>query len=81
MALATNSEELRIVSIGADSTYFGADVTQLRGHDDIIVTLSVDWSGHWIATGAKDNTARLWRGKSRSILKRPESQSIGCRGT
>lgn len=66
LALATNSEEIRIVSLAQDSdsqngTYFGADVAQLKGHDDIIICLDIDWSGHWIATGAKDNTARLWR--------------------
>jgi U3 small nucleolar RNA-associated protein 13 len=67
LALATNSEEIRIVSLAqADesseaSTYFGADVAQLKGHEDIIICLDIDWSGHWIATGAKDNTARLWR--------------------
>jgi U3 small nucleolar RNA-associated protein 13 len=66
LALATNSEELRIVSLAQngsddDGTYFGADVAQLTGHDDIIICLDIDWSGHWVATGAKDNTAKLWR--------------------
>jgi U3 small nucleolar RNA-associated protein 13 len=64
LALATNSEEIRIVSLAqgaSSSTYFGADVAQLKGHEDIIICLDIDWSGHWIATGAKDNTARLWR--------------------
>ena len=64
LALATNSEEIRIVSLGQKentTTYFGADIAQLKGHEDIIICLDVDWSGHWIATGAKDNTARLWR--------------------
>ncbi|KAI9046451.1 hypothetical protein LZ554_009200 [Drepanopeziza brunnea f. sp. 'monogermtubi'] len=62
LALATNSEEIRIVSVDPDaSDYFGADVAQLQGHEDIIICLDIDWSGHWIATGAKDNTARLWR--------------------
>lgn len=65
LALATNSEEIRIVSLAqedsTDGTYFGADIAQLRGHEDIIICLATDWSGHWIATGAKDNTARLWR--------------------
>ena len=70
-ALATNSESLRIVSAidgiaenGDETTgrrYFGQDVASLKGHKGIIITLDVDWSGHWIATGAKDNTARLWR--------------------
>ncbi|KAF4465547.1 utp13-u3 snornp [Fusarium albosuccineum] len=74
VALATNSEDVRLVSVsenkasegeitwGSDSTpYFGQDVALLKGHDEIIISLDIDWSGHWIATGAKDNTARLWR--------------------
>ncbi|OLN82072.1 putative U3 small nucleolar RNA-associated protein 13 [Colletotrichum chlorophyti] len=64
LALATNAEDIRIVSVKEDSpndTYFGQDLALLKGHDDIIVSLDVDWSGYWVATGAKDNTARLWR--------------------
>ena len=70
LALATNTEDVRIVSLipsenetssAASANYFGVDVALLRGHEDIIICLSVDWSGHWLATGAKDNTARLWR--------------------
>ncbi|CZS94115.1 related to UTP13-U3 snoRNP protein [Rhynchosporium agropyri] len=76
LALATNSEEIRIVSLGtgADADYFGADVAQLHGHEDIIICLDIDWSGHWIATGAKDNTARLWRID-------PETSSFTCHTT
>lgn len=75
MALATNSEDIRLISVAEeqgeakDSTawdsnataYFGQDVALLRGHEDIVISLDIDWSGHWVATGAKDNTARLWR--------------------
>ncbi|KAI0977307.1 WD40-repeat-containing domain protein, partial [Xylaria arbuscula] len=69
MALATNSEDIRIVSVSepsdgttlVSSEYFGQDIALLKGHDDIIITLDVDWSGHWVATGAKDNTAKIWR--------------------
>ncbi|OJJ44678.1 hypothetical protein ASPZODRAFT_144637 [Penicilliopsis zonata CBS 506.65] len=70
LALATNTESIRVVSIGQSEDgpsdqgkdrFFGADVTHLEGHDDIIICIDVDWSGHWLATGAKDNTARLWR--------------------
>ncbi|KAG6053729.1 hypothetical protein E4U17_004405 [Claviceps sp. LM77 group G4] len=79
MALATNSEDVRLISVAKDSEdhrdngdeagswdskaapYFGQDVALLRGHEDIVISLDVDWSGHWIATGAKDNNARLWR--------------------
>lgn len=80
LALATNSEEIRIVSLAQDdestekSRYFGADVAQLKGHDDIIICLDIDWSGHWIVTGAKDNTARLWRID-------PENGSFVCHTT
>ncbi|KAI1391032.1 U3 small nucleolar RNA-associated protein [Hypoxylon trugodes] len=70
MALATNSEDIRIVSVTepksgtkplVSSEYFGQDIALLKGHDDIIISLDVDWSGHWVATGAKDNAAKLWR--------------------
>lgn len=65
MALAINTESVKIVSIKGqanDSTMdFGSDISALDGHKDIIICLDVDWSGHWLATGAKDNTARLWR--------------------
>lgn len=69
LALATNTESIRLVSVAPSEDrpsaqgeeFFGADVAHLEGHDDIIICLDVDWSGHFIATGAKDNTARLWR--------------------
>ena len=69
LALATNTESIRVVSIGPSpdrpsyqgEDFFGADVTYLEDHDDIIICLDVDWSGHWLVTGAKDNSARLWR--------------------
>lgn len=78
LAVATNLEEIRILSVqsqqSSSSTYFGADVGVLRGHDDIIICLDVDWSGHWLATGAKDNTARLWR-------LDPDTFSFTCHAT
>ncbi|KAF1996114.1 WD40 repeat-like protein [Amniculicola lignicola CBS 123094] len=69
LALNTNSEDIRIVSLKSsepgenivEGKYFGADVALLQGHEEIIICLDVDWSGHWLVTGAKDNTARLWR--------------------
>jgi U3 small nucleolar RNA-associated protein 13 len=74
LALATNSEDIRIIGVATDigldldmerpslfnQNYFGADYAILKGHTDIIISMSVDWSGFWLATGAKDNTARLW---------------------
>ncbi|KAH0356055.1 small nucleolar ribonucleoprotein-like protein complex subunit, partial [Aureobasidium melanogenum] len=71
LALATNLEDIRLITLNtesknegssiADAAYFGADVALLKGHTDIIITIDTDWSGHWLATGAKDNTAKLWR--------------------
>ncbi|CAI4213777.1 unnamed protein product [Parascedosporium putredinis] len=75
MALATNAEEIRIVStvepeslttpgsswLSGGVATFGQDVGLLKGHDDIVITLDTDWSGYWVATGAKDNSARLWK--------------------
>lgn len=62
LAIATNLPEIRILSLStSSSSYFGADVGLLRGHTDIVICMDIDWSGHWLATGAKDNTARLWR--------------------
>ena len=66
MALATNLETIRLVSVedidgGSDSaSYFGADVGELQAHHDIVICLDADWSGSWLATGAKDKTARIW---------------------
>lgn len=87
MALATNSEDVRLVSVDPSSTadledpwapssssHFGQDTALLKGHDDIVITLDVDWSGHWVATGAKDNTAKLWRVD-------PENNSYTCWAT
>ncbi|PKS07962.1 hypothetical protein jhhlp_006574 [Lomentospora prolificans] len=74
MALATNAEEIRIVStvdlkgsaasdswLSGNTATFGQDVGLLKGHDDIIITIDTDWSGYWVATGAKDNSARIWK--------------------
>jgi len=73
LALATNSEDIRVVSVSeaeelpsassktGKTPYFGQDVGLMKGHEDTIIALDTDWSGHWIATGSKDNTARLWK--------------------
>jgi U3 small nucleolar RNA-associated protein 13 len=79
LALNTNSEDIRIVTLKephatkdvTQGRYFGADVGLLKGHEDIVICLDVDWSGHWLVTGAKDNTARLWR-------LDPENSSFTC---
>jgi U3 small nucleolar RNA-associated protein 13 len=83
LALATNSEDIRIISLATtvephfaaqSSQYFGADVAVLKGHQEIIITIDTDWSGYWLATGAKDNTAKLWR-------LDPEADSYTCYAT
>jgi U3 small nucleolar RNA-associated protein 13 len=81
LALATNTESIRIVSgessptkSGSAPQHFGSDIALLEGHEDIIICLDVDWSGHWLATGAKDNSARLWR-------LDPANSSFTCVGT
>ncbi|OQE27692.1 hypothetical protein PENSTE_c004G10188 [Penicillium steckii] len=69
LALATNTESIRIVSVAPSAdrpsadgdAFFGADVAYLDGHEDIIIAMDVDWSGHWLITAGKDNTARLYR--------------------
>jgi len=71
LALATNDEFVRIINLASpskasesletESSSFGAEVGLLKGHTNIIICMDVDSSGHWLATGAKDNTARLWR--------------------
>ncbi|KAJ5738969.1 hypothetical protein N7493_002124 [Penicillium malachiteum] len=69
LALATNTESIRLVSVAPSADrpsaegeqFFGADIAHLEGHEDIIIAIDVDWSGHWLATAAKDNAARLWR--------------------
>jgi U3 small nucleolar RNA-associated protein 13 len=68
LALANNTESVKLMSVASKqkrkstrTTNFGAEVGVLEGHQDIIICLDVDWSGNWLATGAKDNTARLWQ--------------------
>ena len=67
LALATNSEDVRLIAAqdgkisSSQNVYAGQDIALLRGHEDIVIALDVDWSGHWIASASKDNTARLWQ--------------------
>jgi WD40 repeat protein/tRNA A-37 threonylcarbamoyl transferase component Bud32 len=37
-----------------------AEPLVLRGHTGVVLAVAVDPQGRWIATGAKDGTARLW---------------------
>ncbi|GMF03577.1 unnamed protein product [Ambrosiozyma monospora] len=57
LALATNSPALRVV----DLVNSPLDMDIYEGHTDLLNTIDSTTDGLWIATGAKDNTARLWR--------------------
>ena len=68
LAVATNVEDIKLLSLrsadpdyGRGGTYFGADAGSLTGHKDIVICMDVDWSGQWLVSGAKDNTAKIWR--------------------
>ncbi|EWC46276.1 hypothetical protein DRE_04447 [Drechslerella stenobrocha 248] len=58
LALASNSEDIRIISPGENS--FG-DIGILKGHTDIAICLDKDTTGSWLLSGGKDNEARLWK--------------------
>ncbi|KAK9471974.1 WD40-repeat-containing domain protein [Dipodascopsis tothii] len=55
LALATNSPEVRLVSLADQST------TTLEGHTDIVICIDVTPDGRWLASAGKDNEARVWR--------------------
>lgn len=61
LAIADNTESVKIVSTSTDGDgQIGTNVAILEGHSDVIVCIDVDSSGTWLATGSKDNMARLW---------------------
>jgi U3 small nucleolar RNA-associated protein 13 len=54
VALATNSSLIRIYSTKS------FDARLLAGHRDIVLSLAANSSGRMLASGAKDNSARIW---------------------
>ncbi|BFZ55635.1 U3 small nucleolar RNA-associated protein 13 [Savitreella phatthalungensis] len=54
LAVASNSEDLHLLNPATNA------VDVLTGHSEIILTIDTDYSGRFLATGAKDNTARIW---------------------
>ncbi|KAI9445056.1 U3 small nucleolar RNA-associated protein [Lactarius indigo] len=54
VAIATNSPLIRIYSTES------FDARLLAGHRDIVLSLATSSSGRILASGAKDNSARLW---------------------
>lgn len=71
LAIADNTENVKIMSTANNDRSFGANVGQLEGHTDVVLCVDVDPSGHWLATGSKDNTARIW-------LQDGETQKFRC---
>jgi hypothetical protein len=45
----------------------------LRGHEDWINAVAISSDSHWLATGSRDNTARLWN------LRLDELVDLACR--
>ncbi|KAL2313842.1 U3 snoRNP-associated protein Utp13 [Schizosaccharomyces pombe] len=55
LAVCSNTEFIDVISTDGTQV-FGV----LEGHTDIVLTLDSSEDGVWLATGAKDNTVRLW---------------------
>ena len=70
LAIADNTESVKIISTVTDDTDgqagFGSNVSSLDGHTDVVICMDVDPHGRWLATGSKDNTARIWHRHKRS---------------
>ncbi|KAK2461404.1 hypothetical protein APHAL10511_005867 [Amanita phalloides] len=54
LALATNSSLIRVYNLTS------LDTRLLIGHSDIVLALSSTIDGRWLASGGKDDTARIW---------------------
>ncbi|TYJ52882.1 hypothetical protein B9479_006517 [Cryptococcus floricola] len=54
MAVATNSNQLRIYSTASNNARL------LPGHTDMVLCLDVSPDNQWLVTGSKDHTARVW---------------------
>ncbi|OMO98866.1 hypothetical protein CCACVL1_04021 [Corchorus capsularis] len=42
---------------------------EYKGHDDAVLSISVEPSGQWIASGSKDGTVRIWEVETGRCLK------------
>lgn len=62
IAVATNSDQIRLMN----TTDLSSDV--LTGHRDIIMSLAVSPDGQWLASVAKDKTARIWNLQTRRCM-------------
>ncbi|KAK5943530.1 U3 small nucleolar RNA-associated protein 13 [Knufia obscura] len=66
LAIADNTETVKLISTSPQDDAmseqkFGSNVDALEGHTDVVICMDSDLHGRWLATGSKDNTARVWR--------------------
>ncbi|KAG5517874.1 hypothetical protein PMAC_000328 [Pneumocystis sp. 'macacae'] len=55
IAIASNSRNISVVDC------LNLNFSLLEGHRDIVICLAASKNGQWLASGSKDNEARLWK--------------------
>lgn len=73
LALATNSPEIRIISLENPVI---SDF--LVGHQDIVIGIDVSFDGNWLVSGGKDAEARLWHNNETLQIFKGHAGSIGA---
>jgi U3 small nucleolar RNA-associated protein 13 len=63
LALATNSPEIRVISLDNPAT---SEI--LVGHRDIVISIDVSFGGTWLVSGGKDSQARLWHNNESKVV-------------
>ncbi|EPQ29443.1 uncharacterized protein PFL1_03198 [Pseudozyma flocculosa PF-1] len=71
VALATNSRSIRVYTIDSEDH----DVSLLYGHSDVVLCLDRSPDARWVASGAKDRTARIWAWVPQSRLPRAQGDA------
>jgi U3 small nucleolar RNA-associated protein 13 len=63
LAVATNSSSIRVYTLEGDSQHvelLPSDAAASSGHSALVLCLDKTYDGKWLASGAKDRTARVW---------------------